>query len=157
MLQLDDKNDNVHKNVYFLDNVMETDQLFTCNVCQRTFLQIDDLRKHNKNHLFSCADCNQAFNDQITLTKHQEEVVLYLNGGNIYFTVYFQMHTQDKNFHCSQCDKSFKELRTLRLHLKIHNSDYPEHCEVCKKGFRTKWQVELLSQKAAEMTFHIHF
>eukprot|EP00092_Neocalanus_flemingeri_P021639 GFUD01023471.1.p1 GENE.GFUD01023471.1~~GFUD01023471.1.p1 ORF type:complete len:707 (+),score=124.40 GFUD01023471.1:348-2468(+) len=107
------------------DNGMETEQHFTCNVCQRTFLQIDDLRKHNKNHLFSCADCNQAFNDQITLTKHQEE-----------------MHTQDKNFHCSQCDKSFKELRTLRLHLKIHNSDYPEHCEVCKKGFRTKWQLK---------------
>ena len=52
-----------------------------------------------------------------------------------------QVHAQEKSFHCSQCDKSFKELRTLRLHLKIHNSEYPEHCEVCKKGFRTKWQV----------------
>ena len=52
-----------------------------------------------------------------------------------------QVHPQEKSFHCSQCDKSFKELRTLRLHLKIHNSEYPEHCEVCKKGFRTKWQV----------------
>lgn len=118
----------LESNLTFLpsnENGMDTDQLFTCNVCQKTFLQIDDLRKHNKNHLFSCADCNQAFNDQITLTKHQEEV-----------------HTQDKSFHCSQCDKSFKELRTLRLHLKIHNSDYPEHCEVCKKGFRTKWQLK---------------
>lgn len=118
----------LESNLTFLpstDNGMETEQLFTCNVCQKTFLQMDDLRKHNKNHLFSCADCNQAFNDQISLTKHQEE-----------------MHTQDKNFHCSQCDKSFKELRTLRLHLKIHNSDYPEHCEVCKKGFRTKWQLK---------------
>ena len=55
-----------------------------------------------------------------------------------------QVHAQEKSFHCSQCDKSFKELRTLRLHLKIHNSEYPEHCEVCKKGFRTKWQVTLI-------------
>ena len=62
--------------VFVSENGMDTDQLFTCNVCQKTFLQIDDLRKHNKNHLFSCADCNQAFNDQITLTKHQEEVLL---------------------------------------------------------------------------------
>jgi len=118
----------LESNLTFLpqpDNGMESEQLLTCNVCQKTFLQTDDLRKHNKNHLFSCADCNQAFNDQITLTKHTEE-----------------LHTQDKNFHCSQCDKSFKELRTLRLHLKIHNSDYPEHCEVCKKGFRTKWQLK---------------
>jgi len=26
------------------DNGMETEQLFACNVCQRTFLQIDDLK-----------------------------------------------------------------------------------------------------------------
>ena len=59
----------------------------------------------------------------------------------IFDCLFVQVHAQEKSFHCSQCDKSFKELRTLRLHLKIHNSEYPEHCEVCKKGFRTKWQV----------------
>ena len=127
---------------------MESEQLLTCNVCQKTFLQTDDLRKHNKNHLFSCADCNQAFNDQITLTKHTEEVrILVEREKHLFNCLFFQLHTQDKNFHCSQCDKSFKELRTLRLHLKIHNSDYPEHCEVCKKGFRTKWQVEFQAEK----------
>jgi transcription elongation factor Elf1 len=47
----------------------------------------------------------------------------------------------EKTFSCTQCDKTFKELRTLRLHLKIHNSEYPEQCGVCKKVFRTKWQV----------------
>ena len=59
----------------------------------------------------------------------------------MYLNCLFQAHSVDKTFHCTQCDKTFKELRTLRLHLKIHNADYPEHCEVCKKGFRTKWQV----------------
>lgn len=48
----------------------------------------------------------------------------------------------EKNFQCKRCDKSFKEIRTLRLHLKIHSADYPEQCEVCKKGFRTKWQLK---------------
>ena len=47
----------------------------------------------------------------------------------------------EKTFSCTQCEKTFKELRTLRLHLKIHNSEYPEQCSVCKKVFRTKWQV----------------
>ena len=56
------------------ENGMESDQNLTCSVCQRRFLHAEDLRKHNKNHLFSCTDCNQAFNDQITLTKHTEEV-----------------------------------------------------------------------------------
>jgi NAD-dependent SIR2 family protein deacetylase len=70
-------------------------------------------------------------------------------------TLALQVHGQEKSFHCSQCDKSFKELRTLRLHLKIHNSEYPEHCEVCKKGFRTKWQVRLKMVKAEAATILI--
>lgn len=53
-----------------------------------------------------------------------------------------EIKCQEKNFQCKRCDKSFKEIRTLRLHLKIHSADYPEQCEVCKKGFRTKWQLK---------------
>jgi len=86
---------------------------------------MEALRTHSRNHSVTCSDCNKSFCDQAGLTRHQEEV-----------------HGIDKSFHCTQCDKSFKELRTLRLHLKIHNSEYPEHCDVCKKGFRTKWQLK---------------
>jgi len=49
---------------------------------------------------------------------------------------------QEKNFQCKRCKKSFKEIRTLRLHQKIHSAEYPEQCEVCQKGFRTKWQLK---------------
>lgn len=100
-------------------------ELFSCDLCPKTFLHVDALSIHSKNHLLTCLDCNKSFGDQAGLNKHQDEV-----------------HGQEKSFHCTQCDKSFKELRTLRLHLKIHNSEYPEHCEVCKKGFRTKWQLK---------------
>ena len=78
-------------------------------------------------------------------TEHiNRNLMTQCNGGKQLCALkrfFSQVHGQEKSFHCSQCDKSFKELRTLRLHLKIHNSEYPEHCEVCKKGFRTKWQV----------------
>ena len=54
-----------------------------------------------------------------------------------------QTHTTvDRVFQCPQCEKGFKELRTLRLHLKIHNAEYPERCSVCAKVFRTKWQLK---------------
>ena len=55
---------------------------------------------------------------------------------------FFQVHTLDRVFQCSQCEKGFKEMRTLRLHLKIHNAEYPEQCGVCQKVFRTKWQLK---------------
>lgn len=73
----------------------------------------------------TCHICGQSFLDRITLARHQVEA-----------------HTMEKTFSCTQCDKTFKELRTLRLHLKIHNSEYPEQCAVCKKVFRTKWQLK---------------
>ena len=53
-----------------------------------------------------------------------------------------QVHTLDRVFQCPQCEKGFKEQRTLRLHLKIHNAEYPEQCSVCQKVFRTKWQLK---------------
>ena len=56
--------------------------------------------------------------------------------------VFLQVHTLDRVFQCSQCEKGFKEMRTLRLHLKIHNAEYPEQCGVCQKVFRTKWQLK---------------
>jgi len=100
--------------------------LFACEVCDKKFSKLDVLKKHAKSHITCpCTVCNQVFRDKLTLTKHQIEV-----------------HTLDKVFQCPQCDKGFKELRTLRLHLKIHNSEYPEQCGVCKKVFRTKWQLK---------------
>lgn len=60
----------------------------------------------------------------------------------------FQAHvdqsssSSQQQHHCPQCLKGFKELRTLRLHLKIHNAEYPERCGVCAKAFRTKWQLK---------------
>ena len=55
---------------------------------------------------------------------------------------FLQVHTLDRVFQCPQCEKGFKEQRTLRLHLKIHNAEYPEQCSVCQKVFRTKWQLK---------------
>ena len=61
----------------FLENVLAGgDTSYVCTICHKGFLTAEDLRNHNENHLFSCSECNQAFNSQITLTKHSEEVCL---------------------------------------------------------------------------------
>ncbi|CAB4054813.1 KRAB [Lepeophtheirus salmonis] len=51
----------------------------------------------------------------------------------------------ERVFQCPQCEKGFKELRTLRLHLKIHNAEYPERCLVCQKNvlLRVKTKQQL--------------
>ena len=68
----------------------------------------------------------------------------YIIFLNILKILFFFQKCQEKNFQCKRCKKSFKEIRTLRLHQKIHSADYPEQCEICQKGFRTKWQVTII-------------
>lgn len=81
------------------------------------------------------------FYPEVTQQDNLSQIFMQDNeNDNNYVT--FQVHTNDKVFQCPQCDKGFKELRTLRLHLKIHNSEYPEQCSVCQKVFRTKWQLK---------------
>ena len=60
-------------------------------------MNAEDLKKHNKNHLFSCSECNQAFNDQITLTKHTEEVCLYFNDENTIAFVLLKREIEARN------------------------------------------------------------
>ena len=72
-------------------------QVNFCNICQKRFVNAEDLKKHNKNHLFSCSECNQAFNDQITLTKHTEEVCLYFNDENTIAFVLLKREIEARN------------------------------------------------------------
>ena len=59
--------------------------------------------------------------------------------------LFFQVHSTERVFQCPQCEKGFKELRTLRLHLKIHNAEYPEQCNVCQKvGITTHYLISWL-------------
>jgi len=62
----------------------------------------------------------------------------------------------ERVFQCPQCEKGFKEVRTLRLHLKIHNAEYPEQCGVCQKVFRTKWQLKQHQVWDTLNVLHIH-
>lgn len=39
-------------------------------------------------------------------------------------------HTDERNFHCEVCNKSFRQLSTLSQHRAIHSNDRPYSCEV---------------------------
>ena len=47
-----------------------------------------------------------------------------------------------KAFACSQCDKSFTERRTLRIHFRLHTGQNLHECNVCGKLFPKRYNYD---------------
>ena len=45
------------------------------------------------------------------------------------------IHTDEKQFVCTICDKTFSARSSLNLHIKLHNDEKPFACVQCEKRF----------------------
>nr|XP_061824014.1 zinc finger protein 3 homolog [Nerophis lumbriciformis] len=52
--------------------------------------------------------------------------------------VHMRIHSDDKHFPCSICDKSFIQNSDLKLHMRVHTGEKPYMCSVCGKRFSLK-------------------
>lgn len=105
-----------------------------CEVCQKTFISIVNLKRHTSRHLRPkttskdclCDVCGRRFTRSSALLSHK-------NTHSV------------KRYKCSECDKTFLSKRLLETHKNVHVSDKNVMCELCGKQF--KYASSLLKHK----------
>ncbi|MGH0174106.1 UNVERIFIED_CONTAM: hypothetical protein FKN15_067211 [Acipenser sinensis] len=95
-----------------------------CQVCGKTFIDENRLRKHEKLHSaerpFICEMCNKAFTTHAHLKEH------------------LKIHTGYKPYRCDVCGKSFIRAPDLKKHERVHSNERPFGCQMCDKAFKHK-------------------
>ncbi|XP_015208952.1 zinc finger and BTB domain-containing protein 14 [Lepisosteus oculatus] len=95
-----------------------------CQVCGKTFIDENRLRKHEKLHSadrpFICEMCTKAFTTQAHLKEH------------------LKIHTGYKPYRCDVCGKSFIRAPDLKKHERVHSNERPFGCQMCDKAFKHK-------------------
>ena len=96
-----------------------------CNFCcsERSNLKIH-IGRHFSQRDHVCEKCGAAFHAKTTLDEH----IIY-------------KHTEARNFHCTECPRSFKTAKALKKHNKVH-ADLKEHkCAYCNTGFNRLYNL----------------
>lgn len=105
----------------------ETTEVFSCEVCKKTFLTRGRLRRHMYIHgefrLF-CKYCGKGFHLKDNMNKHIELMHEKKNSNR---------------FKCEYCSKAFNVKGNLMQHINgVHLKTLPYRCPICDQGFRKK-------------------
>ena len=129
---------------------------YGCRLCTSRLESAQALKDHHvQTHgIMYCSDCNKAFNNQLSLTRHKYEhkshpFVCKTCGDDFPFESQYQTHllthSNRRRFACSftDCSKRFKNKGDMNRHIKEHSSnwmtcpDCPEYKTKQKRNFES--------------------
>lgn len=121
--------------------------LFTCYVCDRTFMSSEELTQHQPTHSkddkpFKCVHCKESFKTFSELTVHRRQLC------------------PERQFPCKDCNENFRSaamLRTHRLALHPRTEETEQHedgknpmCKKCGQSFDSETDLIAHTEKHPE-------
>ncbi|XP_077382630.1 zinc finger protein 576.2 [Festucalex cinctus] len=125
----------------YKQQLQQGNTLFTCYVCDRTFLSSEELTLHQPTHSkddkpFKCAPCKESFRTFTELTTHRRHVC------------------PEKQLPCKDCTETFRSAAMLRTHRLAHHprpdveaTEHPDEpakshrCKKCGQGFDSESEL----------------
>src|SRR6218665_176772 len=146
---------------------------YTCDQCNKSFRWKTGLHKHRATHSderpFPCNKCNKSFKFKSDLGRHiayhnkverGEGIVcnicksLYVNRHVL--KQHMMIHTGEKPFKCTLCDKQFRLKTNLRYHVDNHNGKkrhLKELCTLCGKSLYSSYMPTHMRMHSGEKPF----
>ncbi|KAM9309352.1 zinc finger protein 576.2 [Pholidichthys leucotaenia] len=134
----------------YKQQLQQGNTLFTCYVCDRTFLSSEELTQHQPTHSkddkpFKCVHCKESFKTFSELTCHRRGVC------------------PEKQMVCKDCSQVFRSAGLLRTH-RLTQHPRPEsevaqqlddpskthHCKKCGQGFEAESELIAHQEKYAD-------
>lgn len=133
----------------YKQHLQQGNTLFTCYVCDRTFMSSEELTQHQPTHSkddkpFKCVHCKESFKTFSELTVHRRQLC------------------PERQFPCKDCSETFRSAALLRTHrLTQHprpeeTPELPEEaakshfCKKCGQGFNTESDLLAHQEKYPE-------